>query len=197
MIVKGYFLELISVGLLIIACLVGWFDIPSTLFYIACEVIICTLLIAVLYLITKRAERLAGIVPVIFFISVIVFFSASLPATMTNTYQFEISFKESLPTYLIDMLKITWPLLLVRIFFGVLDLKSSNKDDKEKENNLFKNLIVALFTSMGIGLLCVFLYKSDELLSPSIVLLSLILARILALFYNNKKEFLALLQKKT
>ena len=194
---KSLFLELISVLLLIFACIIGWFDIPSTLFYISCEVIISTLLIGVLYTITNRAERLLGIITVLAFISVLVFFTASIPAILTNTYHVEDSFFHVIPEYLTDMLMITWPLLTIRVGFGVFNLTRGTLDVKQKEANLFQNLVILLFTSLGIGLLCVFLYRSTSYIETSVILTSLLVARFIAFIYTNKQEIKNILNKKS
>lgn len=194
---KSLSLDVISIFLLIIACAIGWFDIPSTLFYISSEVVVYSLMIAVLYAISNRYEQILSIVFAAVFISIVVFFSAFLPAYFSHTFDTQgLKFKPAAISFLVSMIKVTWPLIIVKVVLSTMSVLNKDTNVKLKESNLFKNLIVALFTSIGIGLLVVFFLNQSATVNTMIIIFGLVFARILSLAYINKTAIKDLLNKK-
>lgn len=178
--------ELISLCILTAACFIGYFSISSTLFYFSAEAFVLSVSLAIFYGRTNRGDRVSSIIVATLVLSAITFFSAYLPSIWSGDFVADLdSEMHSTKQYLYEMFYITWPLI---VFKGIYSWYGTLKMDRNsKESELFTGLVIAVFTSFGIGIICLFLFELAENSGNAIVLFSIVLSRILVAFYRHKQ----------
>ena len=183
----------ISIGLLSLFCLFGFFSISQSLFFIASEVLIAVIALATFYYRTSEFHRTVLMIGPGLTILAIAFLFAYYASVFTGDYQqlTDTYRSPSLPNYMLQMFIYTSPLLAVSSFLSWL--RNHKISDKAREGRLFDKLIIALFSIMGIGAFCMGLENLTNNEKVEFTLIAIIFSRILVALYTHKKDIRTIL----